>query len=241
MIEPTELGPNRTGMQRSPLQDEMLSATKGERAGAAPPNPQIAALRQSYIEDSEALGTVPPAPTLKGKIGTLVDKAAGRRMQVLVDKLSERLAFERGGARLYEAILAKATALADPAVDVTRLEEIRTQEVEHANLLAVALMTLGADPTAQTPCADLVGVQSLGLLQSVSDPRTTLLQCLNSALAAELIDNAAWDLLATLARASGQEDLATQCETALAQEMEHLATVREWHEAMVLKDGGVSH
>jgi len=241
MIEPTELGPNRTGLQRSPLHEEMLSGVDTGRAPPAPPNEQIAALRQSYIADAEALGTVPPPPTLKGKLGSLMDKATGHRAQVLVDKLAERLAFERGGSRLYEALLTKAMAVPDPAVDITRLQEIRDQEVEHANLLAMALTTLGADPTAQTPCADLVGVQSFGLLQSVSDPRTTLVQCLSSALAAELIDNAGWDLLATLARTSGHEELAAQCDKALEQEMEHLATVRGWHETMVLKDGGVAH
>ena len=119
---------------------------------------------------------------------------------------------------------------------IERLEEIRQQEAAHAMLLDEALRKLGADPTAQTPCADLVGVQSMGLLQSVADPRTSLAQTLSSALAAELIDVAGWDVLSQLARSVGQEDLATRFDQALAQENEHLYSIRGWYQTMVMEE-----
>ena len=64
------------------------------------------------------------------------------------------------------------------------------QTHNYFQLVCEAIEQLGGDPTAMTPCADLVGVQSMGLWQSVSDPRTTLAQCLNTMLVAELADHA---------------------------------------------------
>jgi ferritin-like metal-binding protein YciE len=92
---------------------------------------------------------------------------------------------------------------------------------------------VGADPTVQTPSADLVGVQAMGLMQSVTDPRTTLAQTLSSLLAAELIDVASWELLARLARDAGQDELAAQFEQALEHENEHLQTISGWYQSMV--------
>jgi bacterioferritin (cytochrome b1) len=238
---PTEIGTNRTGVQRSPLKDELVIESADALPGLDPQGTQLTALRQVYIGEAEPLGTVPAPATLRGKLADLAGIVTGRRAEVLIDKLSERLAFERGGTRLYDALIAKATALPDSTVDLVRLREIRAQESAHANLLAAALVRVGADPTAQTPCADLVGVQSAGLLQSVCDPRTSLAQCLSSALAAELIDCAAWDLLALLARQFGHEELAKQFDTALEEETSHLETIRAWHEVLVVVDSGVAH
>ena len=66
---------------------------------------------------------------------------------------------------------------------------------------------LGGDPTAQTPCADVTAVASAGLLQAVRDPRTSVTQSLQALLTAELVDNASWELLYTLAREHGFEDV----------------------------------
>ena len=41
---------------------------------------------------------------------------------------------------------------------VPRLQSFREQEAQHFELVASALVDLGGDPTAQTPCADLVGI-----------------------------------------------------------------------------------
>jgi hypothetical protein len=95
---------------------------------------------------------------------------------------------------------------------------------------------LGADPTAQTPCADLVGVQAMGLLQSVSDPRTSLVQTLSSLMAAELIDVASWEMLSRLARSMGRDDLADRFDEATEHETEHLTTISGWYEGLLNAD-----
>jgi bacterioferritin (cytochrome b1) len=96
------------------------------------------------------------------------------------------------------------------------------------HLVKEALEALGGDPTAETPCADLKGVESSGILKVVTDPRTTLTQCLEAMLTAELADNDGWKILIAMAEAMGQEDLASRFTEALASEDHHLQSMRTW-------------
>jgi bacterioferritin (cytochrome b1) len=245
MEDPTALGRNRTGMQMSPLQSEMLEEVPGleqetTRSRAEEIQPEsmlLAGLRREYIDEADALGSIPPATTIKGAFKSGLGAVTGHRMQVLIDKIAERLAYERGGTRLYDAAIVKMIAVADGTpVNIERVKQIRNQEAEHADLLREALIMLGADPTAQTPCADLVGVQTMGLMQSVSDPRTSVAQTLSSLLAAELIDVASWEMLARLALSCGQKPLAQHFSQALEQEESHLETISRWYESLVNSD-----
>jgi ferritin-like metal-binding protein YciE len=240
-IDSTRLGANRTGMLMSPqLSEAMLDGVaqmdgiEGTQVLSEQP---LAAMRLEYIEEADALGSVPPPPTLKGVAKSGAKMMAGHRPQAFIDKLAERLAFERGGTRLYDAVLVKFQASPDKLEGVTEDDvlEIRNAEAAHVLLLKECLETLGADPTAQTPCADLVGVQTMGLLQAVSDPRTSLAQTLSSALAAELIDNAGWENLIEFARKMGNEEMADRFAIALREEQEHLANVSSWYRALTLE------
>lgn len=241
MKDPASLGHNRTGLQMSPLQSELMldRAREGQDRTPveSPESTLIAEMRREYITEAEPLGSVPPPATMKGMAKSGAGAMTNKRLHAFVDKLAERLAFERGGTRLYDAALVKAIALADGTpVEIERVKQIRNQEADHAAMLSDAIESLGADPTAQTPCADVVGVQAMGLMQSITDPRTTLAQVLSSLLAAELIDVASWELLARLARQMGQEELATMFDEALQDEVQHLDTITRWYEAMVGAD-----
>jgi rubrerythrin len=123
-------------------------------------------------------------------------------------------------------------------VDLGTLLEIR-KEARHFELLRQTLTSMGADPTAQTPCADVTAVESMGLVQVITDPRTTVAQSIHAILIAELSDNAAWELLMALARDTGNEQLATDFTEALRAEERHLAQVRSWMEALTLSDAKV--
>ena len=87
---------------------------------------------------------------------------------------------------------------------------------------------MGGDPTAVTPCADVAGVASTGLLEVVADPRVTLTQALDAILTAELTDNDGWKILIAMAEALGHQDLALRFAEALAAEDRHLTSVRTW-------------
>jgi rubrerythrin len=251
---------NRTGMQRSPGESRELLAGPADFQPDVPlPDPDsdgLAETRAEYIAEGHPLGTIPAPITPVGMVKSAAKMLAGDRVQVLVDKLAERLAFERSGTRLYDALIVKydasfaqggayanesddvrATTLGAP---VTRevLLEIRNEEAAHYALVAEAIEQLGADPTAQTPCADAVGVQSLGLVQVLTDPRTSLPQSLNAILTAELADNAGWELLIQLAETLGQDDLIEDFRGALANEVRHLEVIRSWLAALVLTESG---
>lgn len=244
MEDPTKLGHNRTGMQMSPLHGEMLRKTARDAAVLADPEateqPEamlMAEVRREYVNEADALGSVPPPGTMTGIVKSGGAMISGKRLQVFIDKVAERMAYERGGTRLYDAALVKVVALSQGTpVTVERIKQIRNQEAEHAEMLRQALVSLGADPTAQTPCADLVGVQSMGLMQAVSDPRTSLAQTLSSLLAAELIDVASWELLSRLATSLGNDELAEKFDAALEQENEHLTTISGWYEGLINAD-----
>ncbi len=170
-----------------------------------------------------------------------MQKLMGRHAEVLIDKLGGRLAFERTGTRLYDAFVGKFMVRKDEAtmVSVEQLQQFRAEEAAHLGLCWDALRQLGADPTVVTPMGDTNAVASIGLMQLITDPRTTIAQSLHAILVAELADNDGWQLLLKLAKEMGQEELAGWFQTALEEEDRHLASLRTWMEQICLKEAGV--
>lgn len=84
------------------------------------------------------------------------------------------------------------------------------------------------------------GVASAGFIKVIADPRTSVSQSLQAMLAVELADNAAWELLITLATDMGLSDMALDFKRALRQEEVHLAQVKEWYEQNIRSQAGVS-
>jgi hypothetical protein len=115
---------------------------------------------------------------------------------------------------------------------------IRSDELGHFQLLCESVKSIGGDPTAQTPCADVTAAASMGLMQVITDPRTTFAQCLNAILTAELTDNAGWELLIQLAEESGHSSLTPQFSQALRAEQEHLVIIRGWLQALLMNGAG---
>ncbi len=227
----TELGHNRTGAATSPkLTQEMIA---GAQEFAPAPNGDeniIAHVREEYARDAEPLGSVPPPATLKGAAKAALRGAKGLRPTQLIDKLGERLAFERTGVRLYGALISKFDAFGGFDGGPTReaLADIMNEEYQHFTLLSNAVAQLGGDPTVVTPSADLHATMTAGVMAVMVDPRTTLMQCLEAALIAELADNAAWEALSDLATQNGEDALARQFETARSEEEVHLEKVKTW-------------
>jgi rubrerythrin len=155
---------------------------------------------------------------------------------LLLDKLSERHAFEQTGARLYDALIAKFDAAQEGSTSMTLadLQQIRQDEARHAALIAEAMAGLGSDPAAPTPSAGLVGIESMGLMQVVTDPRTTVAQSLHAVLVAELTDQAGWEILITLAEEAEQYALIAEFSVALEEERAHLMQVQRWYEETLI-------
>jgi hypothetical protein len=246
-MDPTRFGMNRTGLQMSPLDAAQMLDRAGPDAAAAADDDAgtaaLAAYRQPYLAEAEPLGSVPVPATLAGAARSGVKVLRGQRLHALIDKLGERLAFERGAVRLYDALIGKCEVRSDElgTIDMIGLRRFRRQEAEHVRLLAEAIEQLGGDPTAQTPCADLAGVSTSGLLQVALDPRSSIAQSLQVVLAAELIDGDGWDLLIAMVREQGHDDIGDRFERALAQEAVHLEHVRGWYERAVMQTLRRSH
>ena len=211
MRQSAQQGNNQTGMLAAGERgQEMLEGTPEFRPSSPGSAQAIAAVRMAYAQEGEGLGETPPT--------------------LLMDKLGERLAFERAGARLYEALLSKYEAYGsfDGGPSGDELLHILTEEYEHADVLEAAIKTLGGDPTVLTPSANLTANISAGLPQVMTDPRTNLLQSLEAIVVAELADNECWPALAQLAGAGGHDQLVEQCVEAIRHERDHLRSVRMW-------------
>jgi rubrerythrin len=226
-----ELGMNRTGIGTSPrLSKDMVEGTSEFMPLVAADEHALAVARATYAREAEPIGSVPPPLTGKGVVTTAGTALKGESPTQFIDKLGERLAFERTGARLYQALLSKFDALGgfEGGPERDELAQILAQEYQHFQMLDQTLTRLGADPTVMTPSADLHATLSKGILEVMVDPRTTVAQCLEAALLAELADNDCWLALAELARNAGEEELAKAFAVALQEENEHLVKVRGW-------------
>ena len=117
------------------------------------------------------------------------------------------------------------------------LQHIRDEEATHFALLGAAIASLGGDPTAQTPGADVAGVEGMGLMQVLTDPKTTVAQALHAILVAEMTDNAAWEELMELTEQAGNDDLVARFAKASEEETEHLEKVQGWYKSATLAAG----
>lgn len=226
----TDLGMNRTGIKMSPLE---ASKTAEGAVSFTEPTPgnenSLAQNRILYMSEADPVGSVPMPGTLKGAVSALQEKIMTGD-HTFMDKLGERIAFERTGTRLYQALLSKYHGSEDKSSypDISTLERFCVEEKNHFDMACAAMEEIGGDCTAMTPSADVAGVAAMGWIQVISDPRTSFKQSLEIILQAELVDNACWEVLIELAEDAGLSKLATDFQQALDEEKIHLETIKEW-------------
>jgi hypothetical protein len=224
-------GKNLTGIAAAPQRTQEMLAGMDEFPPSSQGSAQdVAQVRIAYAQQAEPLGSVPLPASFTDKMQTAVKAVMGEKPMLLMDKLGERLAFERTGTRLYEALVSKYDAFGGFAGGPSRgdLEHVLQEEYRHFTLLQAAIEQLGGDPTAVTPSANLQATVGHGIKMVIVDPRTTLLQSLEAILVAELADNACWEALVELAHEAGEEALARQFQEARVTEQEHLEKVQSW-------------
>lgn len=224
-------GPNRTGISFAPIQGK--EAVEGAETQPVPRSSfpeHLASVRRDYTADSTSIGSMPPPITVRGVAKAAAKMLKGEKAPVLLSMMGARLAFERAGVRLYEAMLAKLDVAGTWTGGPTRdeIERHCHQELAHFVMLKEALESLGADPTVVTPNADLVQVATQGPLKVVSDVRTNGPQGTYGILVAELADREGWRMLFRMAQDLGEAELAKRFKTALAEEETHLQHARAW-------------
>ena len=245
MKTPNDIGMNRTGIKTSPVDSKaaIAAAEKTEETSTGGES-RIAEVRLELARRGEPVGSMPPPATLKGVAKTAVTLVKGESPTLLLNLLGERLAFERTGVRLYQALIDKLPAFTGDGgavgPSVADLRGIQEDELRHVEVCRAAIEKLGGDPTAVTPGADVAGVAASGILQVVCDPRAQLADSLTAILTAELVDNDSWDLLVRLTRGLGQGALAEGFALAADEERVHLSRVRAWVASMIMREAGVA-
>jgi hypothetical protein len=222
---------NRTGIGIAPeLAKRMLEAPEEFPPSSPGTAEAMAAVRAAYAGEAEPIGTMPPPASVKQAAKAVVQGVTGAHPIVLQDKLAERLAFERAGTRLYDALLSKHDAGRTFRGGPSRrdIEHIRNEEHRHVLMLLETIREAGGDPTVVSPSANVQAVVSKGLPAVLADPRTDVLQCLEALLVAELADNECWTALIELAEDAGDRRMVERFGEALQSEREHLQMVRGW-------------
>ncbi len=239
MKQTATMGKNQTGTASSEGRCEAMTsgmerfAPTSHGAGSAAGTVRVAYAKEGSADGQRGVGSVPPPAELKGIAKTALKAARGDKPTLLMDKLGERLAFERTGTRLYEALVSKHEAYGSYDGGPSRRDilDIMNEEHEHFLLLEQTIEEMSGDPTAVTPSADVAATAAEGVMRVVTDPRTTLVQSLEAILIAELTDNDSWASLIELARDGGESEVAQRFEAARRTEEEHLYKVRSWLQA----------
>lgn len=239
----TSVGDNRTGIMISPK--EATKTMKGAIELTNPPAGDSTALgdnRARFMMEADPVGTMPAPASLKGLASSMKEKLMNGHHQFM-DKLGERIAFERTGTRLYGALISKYMGTADRSAfpDIEMIRKFYLEEKRHFNLCCEVMLNIGGDPTAMTPSADVCGMAAMGWVQVMSDPRTTFLHSLEVILQAELVDNNCWENLIELADQLGLDHVVEDFRQALAEEENHLSHVRAWVKELNLKGVTVAH
>ncbi len=141
----------------------------------------------------------------------------------VIDLLAERLAYERSGVKLYDAILKKVKASRHTQLKklAKELKEHRDHEVEHAEWCEEQIRALGGDPDEKTEKALLVEIEAQGIEEIIfgDAPLSQMFHALNMA---ELGDNAGWAQLVGIAEQCGDEEARAEFQERLDHEEEHL-------------------
>jgi rubrerythrin len=239
MSEATETVPslNRTGMAMAEGAEELEKIVE-EFVPIGDPEEFHRAHKEART-GAPSIGSTPPPASFLGLAKDALKTLFGSPEHKLLDKLAERLAFERTGTRLYDTLIEKfdEDGTFEDGPSRTDLVRIRDEEAAHFRMLDATIRELDGDPTAVSPSADLAAVASSGVLAVVVDSRTRFGEALEAILIAELVDADAWTRLIQLTLQLGKDDLAARFREAERAEEEHLVLVRGWVTARAASSG----
>lgn len=167
----------------------------------------------------------------------MFEKLAATHREKAIDYLNERLAFERSGVKLYDRIVSVIQASGDANIQgmLEEMREHRNEEKEHEEWLEEQIRALGGDAHGQTEHSELITRESKGIEEVIMSD-AELPHLFHALLAAELVDNAGWDLLVQLADEAGDHEAKRGFKRRLHEEEDHLIFVRKAVEKFSVKD-----
>jgi hypothetical protein len=137
---------NRTGIMTNPdLSAELIEGAQQTKPSSDGDARSLAELRSQYLQEQLPIGS-PPIVAEVSEDGEILGVLEG--MTILLDKLGERLAFERQGTRLYEAVIQKCELLEAAESSGPSLEELHHICAGMLPLRHLARMSQGSCPKA---------------------------------------------------------------------------------------------
>ena len=125
----------------------------------------------------------------------------------LMDVLSEFLAVEMGGQKLYE----KALGLVSDSEVRSKFHEFHRQTIKHQKVLADVINKLGGNTRTQSPGAKVATEKAQALLRSMDGNGLSKdqaeLNAIENIVLAETKDHADWELIGKIARQSNDDRL----------------------------------
>jgi bacterioferritin (cytochrome b1) len=154
---------------------------------------------------------------------------AAKNPEKLIDLLHERLTFERTSVKLYDRVLSLMATSNDSQVRgmLDTMQAYRDEEAEHQAWLEEQIQALGGDVNAETELSRLVAEEARGIEQVILSQGVELPHLFHALMAAELVDNAGWDLLAALAEEADDDEALDALTLRQAEEEDHLEYLRQ--------------
>lgn len=167
-----------------------------------------------------------------------MDILAQHNRSKVVDLLMERLTFERASVKLYDRVLERMIDSDNPEVQrmLQAMREHREEEKEHEEWLEAQLRALDANPHGESELSRLIETESMGIEEVVLHSGAQLPHLLHAMLAAELVDNAGWELLVQLADEAGDKAAKKGFKKRLHEEEKHLLFLRKVMERLNLRE-----
>jgi rubrerythrin len=152
-------------------------------------------------------------------------------LTTLQEILSEFLAVEKGGQKLYQ----KALSLVSDAEVRAKFKEFHNQTVNHQKILTEIIAQLGGNPRAMSRTAKIATKKAQGLLSTMSRAGLSAdeaeLNAIENIVLAETKDHADWELIGKIARQTTdgrlREVLGAAARTVEDQEDQHLNWTRK--------------
>lgn len=124
-------------------------------------------------------------------------------LETLLEKLSEFLAVEKGGVKLYEAAL---RVVQDSDVSA-KFSQFLDQTRKHERIITQLIRDLGGNPEIMSPGAKIAEQKAQALLRTVTEANGTIgsaleINAIENIILAETKDHADWEILGKVARRS---------------------------------------
>ncbi len=149
----------------------------------------------------------------------------------LKDFLSEMLAVEKGGVKLYEKALSE---LEHPELE-QKLTDFLRQTERHVELCTEMLEAAAGDSSYQSPGAQAADHKAEGLLSTQVPPELTDLNNIENLVLAETKDHWDWELLASVASKIGDPELKRIASKAIREVRKQEQTHVNWNEQTLTK------